>query len=168
MILFALGNFKTSIISGCNGTALVTARPAAAMIPDQKDALATSFFDGYRQLRMNPVITRRQAEQHNPIVKVKLSTEPGRHAVMLIVGIGGSKFFIMCENRVKATVDIPKIAAIKGTPAAGAPPFVSADLVMGEIVSSGEILGSSLFPFKSGFDVICSRSTSCECLHRTI
>ncbi len=99
----------------------MTARPAAAIRPDQNDALATNFRDGYLQLSINPVITRRHAEQHSPIVNVKLSTEPGLQAVILIVGIGGSKLWTICENRVNATVHIPRTAAISGTLAAGAP-----------------------------------------------
>lgn len=159
IILFALGSFKTSIISGCSGTALVTARPAAATMPDQNEALATNFRDGYRQLRMNPVITRRQAEQHKPIVNVKLSTEPGRQAVMLIVGMGGSRLLIMCENSVNATVEIPRLAATRGTYAAGVP-CASIGWVIGKLAVPDEKSALALsFPFTSDFEAMVAIAT---------
>jgi hypothetical protein len=70
---------------------------------------------------MKPVITRRQAEQQSPIVKVKLSTEPGLQAVILIVGIGGWKLCTIWEQRVNATVQIPTTAATNGILDAGTP-----------------------------------------------
>lgn len=68
---FSLGSANTSIISGCNGIILVTARPIAPILPAKYANRANQDLrcSQNRHLMMNPVIRSNVEHVHNPQAK---------------------------------------------------------------------------------------------------